>query len=59
VTFRDAQKTGFPRDKNPDAFFGQARKPAKIFRAGLYARISTADQVAPEFPDKTEPVLRK
>lgn len=24
--------------------FGQARKPAKMFRAGLYARISTHDQ---------------
>src|SRR5450756_2342412 len=24
--------------------FGQARKPAKMFRAGLYARISTNDQ---------------
>jgi len=24
--------------------FGQARKPSKMFRAGLYARVSTADQ---------------
>jgi hypothetical protein len=24
--------------------FGQARKPAKMLRAGLYARISTLDQ---------------
>ena len=24
--------------------FGQARKPAKMFRAGLYARVSTVDQ---------------
>src|ERR1039457_3346349 len=24
--------------------FGQARKPAKMFRAGLYARVSTNDQ---------------
>src|SRR6195256_2182041 len=24
--------------------FGQARKPAKMFRAGLYARVSTSDQ---------------
>jgi predicted site-specific integrase-resolvase len=24
--------------------FGQARKPAKLFRAGLYARVSTLDQ---------------
>jgi len=24
--------------------FGQARKPAKMFRASLYARVSTSDQ---------------
>jgi len=24
--------------------FGQARKPAKMFRAGIYARVSTNDQ---------------
>jgi DNA invertase Pin-like site-specific DNA recombinase len=24
--------------------FGQARKPARMFRAGLYARVSTTDQ---------------
>jgi hypothetical protein len=24
--------------------FGQARKPPKMFRAGLYARVSTTDQ---------------
>ena len=24
--------------------FGQARNPAKMFRAGLYARVSTSDQ---------------
>jgi DNA invertase Pin-like site-specific DNA recombinase len=24
--------------------FGQARKPAKMFRAGIYARVSTTDQ---------------
>ena len=24
--------------------FGQSRKPAKMFRAGLYARVSTNDQ---------------
>src|SRR5450759_5504031 len=24
--------------------FGQARKPAKMFRAGLYVRVSTSDQ---------------
>jgi DNA invertase Pin-like site-specific DNA recombinase len=27
-----------------DRVFGQARKPAKTFRAGLYARVSTNDQ---------------
>ena len=27
-----------------DRVFGQARKPAKMFRAGLYARVSTNDQ---------------
>jgi len=27
-----------------DTVFGQARKPAKMFRAGLYARVSTNDQ---------------
>ena len=27
-----------------DNLFGQARKPAKMFRAGLYARVSTNDQ---------------
>jgi predicted site-specific integrase-resolvase len=28
----------------PDRVFGQTRKPAKMFRAGLYARVSTNDQ---------------
>src|SRR5690242_5538900 len=27
-----------------DNLFGQARRPAKMFRAGLYARVSTNDQ---------------
>ena len=27
-----------------DHVFGQARKPVKMFRAGLYARVSTNDQ---------------
>ena len=27
--------------------FGQARKAAKMFRAGLYARVSTNDQQTP------------
>src|ERR1017187_3392021 len=29
---------------NSPRVFGQARKPAKMFRAGLYARVSTDDQ---------------
>lgn len=29
---------------NPDRVFGQLRKPGKMFRAGLYARVSTNDQ---------------
>src|ERR1700719_1276282 len=29
---------------NSDNVFGQARSPAKMFRAGLYARVSTNDQ---------------
>jgi predicted site-specific integrase-resolvase len=35
---RASEKTKSPR------VFGQARKPAKMFRAGLYARVSTNDQ---------------
>jgi hypothetical protein len=35
---RASQKT------NSDPVFGQARRPAKMFRAGLYARVSTNDQ---------------
>jgi Resolvase, N terminal domain len=38
-----AAKRAFPKAK-PDNVFGQARKPAKMFRAGLYARVSTNDQ---------------
>jgi len=29
---------------NSDNVFGQRRKPLKLFRAGLYARVSTNDQ---------------
>ena len=36
-------KRAFPKAKSDNAF-GQARKPAKMFRAGLYARVSTNDQ---------------
>jgi putative DNA-invertase from lambdoid prophage Rac len=35
---RASEKTTSPK------VFGQARKPAKMFRAGLYARVSTNDQ---------------
>src|SRR5436305_9005191 len=35
---RASEKAQSPR------VFGQARKPAKMFRAGLYARVSTSDQ---------------
>src|SRR5438477_5883594 len=38
-----AAKRPFSRSKS-DNVFGQARKPAKMFRAGLYARVSTNDQ---------------
>jgi DNA invertase Pin-like site-specific DNA recombinase len=33
-----------PENANSHNVFGQARKPAKMFRAGLYARVSTNDQ---------------
>jgi putative DNA-invertase from lambdoid prophage Rac len=33
-----------PKSAKSSRVFGQARKPAKMFRAGLYARVSTADQ---------------
>ena len=36
-------KQAFPKAKSAYVF-GQARKPAKMFRAGLYARVSTNDQ---------------
>ena len=32
------------RKANSATVFGQARKPVKMFRAGLYARVSTNDQ---------------
>src|SRR3954452_5584458 len=38
-----AAKRAFPKAKS-DNVFGQARKPSKLFRAGLYARVSTTDQ---------------
>jgi DNA invertase Pin-like site-specific DNA recombinase len=36
-------KRAFPKAKS-DNVFGQARKPSKMFRARLYARVSTSDQ---------------
>jgi DNA invertase Pin-like site-specific DNA recombinase len=36
-------KRAFPKAKSGNVF-GQARKSAKMFRAGLYARVSTNDQ---------------
>jgi DNA invertase Pin-like site-specific DNA recombinase len=38
-----AAKQAPEKTKSPKVF-GQARKPAKMFRAGLYARVSTNDQ---------------
>jgi putative DNA-invertase from lambdoid prophage Rac len=38
-----AAKQAFPKAKS-DNVFGQARKRAKMLRAGLYARVSTNDQ---------------
>jgi putative DNA-invertase from lambdoid prophage Rac len=38
-----AEKRASPNTKS-HRVFGQARKPAKMFRAGLYARLSTNDQ---------------
>src|SRR3977135_160546 len=38
-----AAKRASPKAKS-DNVFGQARKPGKMFRAGLYARVSTNDQ---------------
>src|SRR5271169_2790083 len=38
-----AAKRAFPKAKS-DNVFGHARKPPKMFRVGLYARVSTNDQ---------------
>ena len=37
------KKWASPKAKS-EHVFGQGRKPAKMFRAGLYARVSTNDQ---------------
>jgi putative DNA-invertase from lambdoid prophage Rac len=36
-------KQALPKAKSGNVF-GHARKPSKMFRAGLYARVSTTDQ---------------
>jgi DNA invertase Pin-like site-specific DNA recombinase len=38
-----AAKRAFPKAKS-DNVFGRARRPPKMSRAGLYARVSTNDQ---------------
>jgi hypothetical protein len=38
-----AVKRALPKTKS-DHVFGQRRKPSKMFRAGLYVRVSTNDQ---------------
>jgi DNA invertase Pin-like site-specific DNA recombinase len=43
VTSRNAQETGFSEGRIRQRF-GQARRPLKMLRAGLYARVSTSDQ---------------
>jgi putative DNA-invertase from lambdoid prophage Rac len=43
VTLRNAHKMGFSKAKSAHVF-GQARKPMKMSRAGLYACVSTNDQ---------------
>jgi hypothetical protein len=43
VTLEMPIKRAVPKAKS-DNVFGQARRPAKMFRAGLYARVSTNDQ---------------
>ena len=40
---RMAEKRAFPKAKS-DNVFGQRRKPSKMFRVGLYARVSMNDQ---------------
>ena len=42
-TLKMAAKRASEKTKSPQVF-GQARKPEKVFRAGLYARVSTNDQ---------------
>ena len=37
-------ENGLPKKQNPDNVFGQRHKQPKMFRAGVYARVSTNDQ---------------
>src|SRR6187549_1478797 len=37
-------ENGLPKKAKSDNVFGQAHKPVKMLRAGLYARVSTNDQ---------------
>jgi hypothetical protein len=41
---REVSANRISRTPKPGRVFGQRRKPAKMFRAGLYARVSTHDQ---------------
>jgi hypothetical protein len=43
VTLPNGGQTALFKVKT-DNVFGQARRPVKMFRAGLYARVSTNDQ---------------
>ena len=40
---RNARQTGLPKAKS-DNVFGRARRSAKMFRAGLYARVSSMSE---------------
>ena len=46
-----AAKRAFPKAKS-DHVFGQRRKPSKMFRVGLYARVSTNDQQILPMPSR-------
>lgn len=43
---RKSQENAVSDEARPQGFFGQTRKPVKMFRAGLYARVSTSEQQA-------------
>jgi hypothetical protein len=52
-----AGKRAFPKAKS-HRVFGQARKPGKMFRAGLYARVSTTDSTDHPVADPRSPGIR-